>query len=79
MGLESTFYNVSENESVVEVCAVVYTPDISCPINFAFDVRVSTSTDSSSCAGSRGNDTTSDDIAGEGNTGCTYILHNILY
>ena len=58
MGLESTSYNVSEND-VVEVCAVVYTPNISCPINFTFDIRVST----------RGNDSTSDDIAGEGNTG----------
>ena len=68
VGLERTFYNASKND-VVEVCAVVYTPDIFCPINFAFDVRVSTSITSSSGASSRGNDSTSDDIAGEGNTG----------
>ena len=69
MDLESTSYTVSENNDVVEVCAVLYTPDISCPIKFAFDIRVSTSVDSSSGAGSGGSGGISDDIAGEDNTG----------
>ena len=43
MGLEKTFYNVSENVGVVEVCAIVYSPTIDCPIEFPFDVGLSTS------------------------------------
>ena len=42
MGLEKTFYNVTEDVGVVEVCAIVYMPTIDCPINFAFDVSLST-------------------------------------
>ena len=43
MGLERTFYNVSEDVGVVEVCAIVYSPTIVCPIAFPFDVSLSTS------------------------------------
>ena len=32
VGLDRTTYNVSENVGVVEVCAIVYSPDIDCPI-----------------------------------------------
>ena len=42
MGLEKTFYNVTEDVGVVEVCAVVYSPTIDCPIAFPFDVRLLT-------------------------------------
>ena len=42
MGLEKTFYNVSEDVGVVEVCAIVYMPTITCPIAFSFDVSLST-------------------------------------
>ena len=42
MGLEVTFYQVSEDVDVVEVCAIVYSPTIDCPIEFPFDVRLST-------------------------------------
>ena len=42
MGLEETFYKVSETDGVVVVCVVVYEPDISCPIEFPFDVRLFT-------------------------------------
>ena len=42
MGLERTFYNVSEGVGVVELCVVVYEPDIICPIEFPFNVRLST-------------------------------------
>ena len=41
MGLEKTFYNVTEDVGVVEVCAIVYSPTIDCPINFTFAVRLS--------------------------------------
>ena len=43
MGLERTFYSVPEDVGVVEVCAIVYSPTIDCPINFPFDVSLSTS------------------------------------
>ena len=42
MGLEKTFYQVSEDVGVVEVCAIVYSPNITCPIAFPFDVRLRT-------------------------------------
>ena len=40
--LENTVYNVSENEGVVEVCAVVSSPDIECPIGFPIFVNLDT-------------------------------------
>ena len=44
VGLERTFYSVSEDVGVVELCArVLYEPVIECPIAFPFDVRLSTS------------------------------------
>ena len=43
VGLDKTFYSVSEDVGVVEVCANVYSPIIDCPIAFPFDVRLSTS------------------------------------
>ena len=48
VGLERTFYNVSEDVGVVEVCAIVLSPngDTPCPIDFAFDVNLSTNNDS---------------------------------
>ena len=42
VGLERTAYTVSEDVVVVEVCAIVYSPNNSCPINFPFDVRLAT-------------------------------------
>ena len=43
MGLEKTLYRVMEDVGVVEVCAIVYSPNIDCPIAFPFDVNISTS------------------------------------
>ena len=40
VGLERTFYQVSENVGVVEVCAIVYSPEGDCPIEFLFDVNL---------------------------------------
>ena len=34
VGLERTFYQVSEGVGVVEVCAIVYSPSGACPITF---------------------------------------------
>ena len=45
VGLERTFYQVSEDVGVVEVCAVVYSPSGACPITFPFNVVLSTSED----------------------------------
>ena len=44
MGLEETFYQVLEDVSVVQVCAVVYSPNgnSDCPIAFSFDINFST-------------------------------------
>ena len=47
VGLERTFYRVSESVGVVSVCAVVYSPNISCPIQFPFTVALSTLGDTS--------------------------------
>ena len=48
MGLERTFYQVSEGDGVVEVCAIVYEPNgnLVCPITFPFEVSLSTGDDS---------------------------------
>lgn len=47
VGLERTTYTVMEDVVAVEVCAIVYSPspNNTCPINFPFDVRLSTSDD----------------------------------
>ena len=42
VGLERTFYQVLEDVGVVEVCAVVSSPNITCPIEFSFAVGLST-------------------------------------
>ena len=42
LGLEQ-IYSVPENVGVVELCARVSDPIIECPIEFPFDVRLSTS------------------------------------
>ena len=48
VGLETILYQVSEDEGVVEVCAIVYSPNgnLACPISFPFDVSLSTGDDS---------------------------------
>ena len=43
VGLERTLYEVEEDVGVVEVCALVYSPRIDCPIAIPFSVRLSTS------------------------------------
>ena len=50
VGLEQRFYNVSESIGLVEVCAVVISPDgsIDCPIDFQISVFLSTEDDSAS-------------------------------
>ena len=42
VGLEPTFFNVSEDVGVVQLCAIVISPVITCPIDYPFDVRLST-------------------------------------
>ena len=40
VGLERTFYNVTEDVSVVEVCIVVHKLDhINCSVSFPFDIH----------------------------------------
>ena len=45
VGMERIFHQVSEDDGVVEVCAIVYSPNITCPITFSFNVSLSTSDD----------------------------------
>ena len=40
VGLERPFYHVSEDVGVVEVCAIVYSPKVDCPIEFMFNVNL---------------------------------------
>ena len=49
VGLKRTLYRALENDGVVEVCAVVVSPNILCPIEFPFIISFST-TDSSAGA-----------------------------
>ena len=55
VGLERTFYTVSEDDGIVEVCAIVTDPDIMCPIEFPFQVNFSTT---NGTAGVRGHSST---------------------
>lgn len=56
VGLENTFYQVSEGMGMLQVCAIVYNPSVPCPVNFAFDVSLSTNSDCSSTEGSAGDE-----------------------
>ena len=42
VGLEPTSLTVVEDVGVVELCAVVFQPDIECPIKFPFNVSLYT-------------------------------------
>ena len=42
MGLEQTFFRVMQGVGYVELCANVSFPEITCPIEFPFDVILST-------------------------------------
>lgn len=42
VGLERTFYSISEDVGVMELCIVVIFPNITCPIEFPYDVILST-------------------------------------
>ena len=42
VGLEQTFFRVSESVGLVELCAIVSSPVVDCPIKFPFEVNLST-------------------------------------
>ena len=43
VGLEQTFYREMEGlEKMIELCAVVFDPDVKCPIQFPFNVQIIT-------------------------------------
>ena len=46
VGLERTFYNVSEEDKHVELCADVLLPNTECPIEFPFDIYLVLSNES---------------------------------
>lgn len=43
VGLESSVYMITEDMGLVEVCAILYSPNITCPVEFPFTVNLSTS------------------------------------
>ena len=43
VGLKETIYSDTDGDGVVELCAVVYEPNIECPIAFPFNISLSTS------------------------------------
>ena len=54
IGLEQTFFRAIEDVGVIELCAVVFEPDLECPIKFTFDVQLYTAEGSAGklwCAG----------------------------
>ena len=42
VGVEHTTISVLETDGVVQLCAIVSSPDINCPISFSFGVGLST-------------------------------------
>ena len=42
VGMEQTFFSVSEDVGYIELCAIVSFPDITCPIEFTFEVELLT-------------------------------------
>ena len=42
VGLEQTFFWVSEDEGLVELCVNVSFPDTECPIKFPFNLNIAT-------------------------------------
>ena len=38
VGLERTFYNVSEGNEPLKICVIVVHPDIICPVQFPFNL-----------------------------------------
>ena len=41
VGLQRTFFRVSESVEVVELYAIVSSPDIDCPVAFPFEIILS--------------------------------------
>ena len=46
VGLEQTFFSVSEHVGSVEICVAILSPMITCPVAYSFDVSISTATGS---------------------------------
>ena len=42
VGLEQILFEVMEDVEVIELCAVVFEPDINCPIHFSFNIHFHT-------------------------------------
>jgi len=45
VGFEETVYQVDEDSETVEICAAVFEPNITCPIQFDFNVTFETRDD----------------------------------
>jgi len=42
VGFEETVYEANEASGMVEICAVVYEPNVDCPVEFDFNVTFQT-------------------------------------
>ena len=42
VGLEQTLFSVMEDVEFIELCAVVFEPDINCSIQFSFNIHLHT-------------------------------------
>ena len=42
IGLEETSFRVMEDVGMIELCAIVVTPDIECPVKFTFNIHLYT-------------------------------------
>lgn len=42
MSLEDILYQCNEEDGFVEVCVIVRSPAVECPVSFSFDVRLFT-------------------------------------
>ena len=53
VGLEQTFFREMEDVGVIELCVIVFEPDLNCPIKFPFDISLNTTDGSAGkqCAG----------------------------
>ena len=42
IGLEETSFRVMEDVGMIELCTIVVTPDIECPVEFPFNIHLYT-------------------------------------
>ena len=46
--MEKTAYEISEGVPVIEICVIVHSPVSKCPVEFPFDIRLTTNDNTAS-------------------------------